>query len=348
MRRFLGLKGECVRLFSAKALSSRVLSAEEVRRDRAGCRKIGPCGIGEKALYLNGFYLERRYYIPYSAVSRVFKRVAMSKGGFTGKGLFATLSYLVVVYDGGKEKVCLFRTEESVDEFLDVIRERYPEIRTLSEMAERKLEDRRRRELARPKPVLTAGAEMERDRLAAARTYLERRPELYRALSHAARAKRVNERSNPAYRWVALAIVILGIGSAAYGVWSWLTDAGSGLYFALFGLAAVFLFSGANVLPTRRNNKNYVDGQWDQACVEMEGYLRQYRGTFPVPARYAHPVTLARMERVIRDGRAQQADEALNLVKKDLKALNADVSVEQEEYDEIMAIKPMFLISDYQ
>ena len=34
-------------------------------------------------------------------VTRVYKRVAMSKGGFSGKGIFATLSYLVVEFDGG-------------------------------------------------------------------------------------------------------------------------------------------------------------------------------------------------------------------------------------------------------
>mgnify|MGYP007103992378 CR=1 FL=1 len=32
-------------------------------------------------------------------VTRVYKRVAMSKGGFSGKGIFATLSYLVVEFD---------------------------------------------------------------------------------------------------------------------------------------------------------------------------------------------------------------------------------------------------------
>ena len=62
--------------------------------DKKHCKKIGPCGIGKEALYLNSFYLERRFYIPVSSVSRVFKRVAMSKGGFTGKGLFATMPYL--------------------------------------------------------------------------------------------------------------------------------------------------------------------------------------------------------------------------------------------------------------
>ena len=31
-----------------------------------------------------------------------------------------------------------------------------------------------------------------------------------------------------------------------------------------------------------------------------------------------------------------------------LKALNSEVTVSQEEYDEVMAIKPMFLVMDYQ
>ena len=69
---------------------------------------------------------------------------------------------------------------------------------------------------------------------------------------------------------------------------------------------------------------------------------------FPVPARYAHPVVLQRMIRVLREGRAQSAEEALTVVKADLKALNADVQVSQEEYDEVVAIKPMFLVSDYE
>ena len=54
------------------------------------------------------------------------------------------------------------------------------------------------------------------------------------------------------------------------------------------------------------------------------------------------------MIRVLREGRAQSVQEALEVLKSDLKALNADVQVEQEEYDEVVAIKPMFLLSDYQ
>ena len=94
------------------------LEKEELAQDKKHCRKFGPCGVGEKAIYLNSFYFERRYYIPLTSVKRVFKRVAMSKGGFTGKGLFATIPYLVVEYDNGEEKQCncLLYTSDAADE----------------------------------------------------------------------------------------------------------------------------------------------------------------------------------------------------------------------------------------
>ena len=43
------------------------------------------------------------------SVRRVFKRVAMSKGGFTGKGAFGSIPYLVVEYDDGAQKQCNFK-----------------------------------------------------------------------------------------------------------------------------------------------------------------------------------------------------------------------------------------------
>ena len=117
------------------------------------------------------------------------------------------------------------------------------------------------------------------------------------------------------------------------------------LAFTLLGLAVVFLFSGTQVIPTMKNNKRAVTAAWEQAQKDMAGVLPEH---FPLPARYAHPVVLDRMIRVLREGRAQNAEEALAVVKADLKALNADVQVSQEEYDEVVAIKPMFLVSNYE
>ena len=67
----------------------------------------------------------------------------------------------------------------------------------------------------------------------------------------------------------------------------------------------------------------------------------------PVPAHYAHPIVLERMQMILRTGRARTIPEALQILKKDLKALNSSVIVEQEEYEEIIAIKPMILVMDY-
>ena len=54
------------------------------------------------------------------------------------------------------------------------------------------------------------------------------------------------------------------------------------------------------------------------------------------------------MQDIVRTGRAQTAEEALQLLKKDLQKLNASVTVEQEEYDEIIVIKPLFLVMNYE
>lgn len=49
----------------------------------------------------------------------------------------------------------------------------------------------------------------------------------------------------------------------------------------------------------------------------------------------------------MKEGRAETIPEALKFLKEDLKALNSNVVVEKEEYDEIVTIKPMFLVMDY-
>ena len=146
--------------------------------------------------------------------------------------------------------------------------------------------------------------------------------------------------------FIALAVVIMGAGAFVYGVWALLTHAGFGMYFLLFGLAAIFLFAGANVLPTSRNNRNYIEKQLADSIRAMEDYIKDYPD-FPVPAHYAHPIVLERMQMILRTGRARTIPEALQILKKDLKALNSSVVVEQEEYEEIIAIKPMFLVMDY-
>ena len=86
---------------------------------------------------------------------------------------------------------------------------------------------------------------------------------------------------------------------------------------------------------------------WNKALTDMRKYLQEYPD-FSVPAQYAHPVVLERMIRIIREGRADNTADALRIMKEDLKALNSSVKVSQKEYDEVVRIKPIFLVCGYQ
>lgn len=326
---------------------SDTLPAAELEEDKKRCKRFGPCGVGSKALYLNSFFLERRYYVPFTSVHRVYKRLAMSKGGFTGKGLFATIPYLVVEFDDGKEKQCNFKYEEQVDQLLTYLEKEHPGIKLVSAAAEKRLAERERKLAARSKPDISPQARKNIQSLQDAADYLNKKPELALELSQSARRKRSFLRSNPSYRWVALVITLMGVAALVYGIFLFIRHGGFAVYFTLFGLAAIFMFSGASVLPTARNNRAAVMDRARKAQQAMEGYISFYQD-FPLPARYAHPIVLKRMQRAIEDGRAVWPTDALDVVKQDLKALNSSVEVDQEEYDEVVAIKALFLNEDYQ
>ena len=305
-------------------LGNTALPQDKLSADRKDCKRFGPCGVGHAALYLNSYFLDCRYYIALQDVRRVFKRVAMSKGGFTGSGLFGSIPYLVVEYGDGTEKQCTFKREEDVDSFLDYLSSLCPHIPTHSVQAEHRLAQKAQEEAHRYLEQLSPDAQAAQERLEKARAFLAGYPVLTDRLSAAAKAKRVNERTTPSHKWVALAIVLGGLIAAVYGIIAWRRHEDFGIYFTLLGLAVVFLFSGTQVIPTMKNNKKAVTAAWENAQSALANVLPE---SFPLPARYAHPVVLDRMIRVLREGRARNEAEAL---------------------DEVVAIKPMFLLSDYQ
>ena len=336
-------------LFHPAQLGLAHLDKATLEADKKACKKIGPCGVGKKALYLNSFYIDRRYYLPYGSISRVFKRVAMSQGGFSGKGMFASMAYLVVEYDGGKQKQCNFKDERDVDALLEVLAKEQPNIPHLSAAGEAEIARQKAENAARRLPQLSKEAEQSVGQLKRASDYLARKPELAKELSAAERRKRAQLQSKPVYRYVALAIFLFGLVAAAYGLYAITNHVGNyGIYFALFGFAAIFLFSSYNMLPTARNNHSAIMKRADRAEQAAADYVKRYpNGAFPVPSYYAHPTVLKQMMDAIEEGRAVTVPEALEAVKARLKALNADVQVEQEEYDEVVCIKAMFLNHQY-
>ncbi len=333
-------------LFKPTPLNSRVLDDDTLRADKKGCIHFGPCGVGEKALYLNSFFIERTWYVPIETVKRVYKRVAMSKGGFTGKGIFGAIPYLVVEHLGG-EQVCTFKHEQHVDAMLAEIKHRCPRIRTMSAAAEKRLSDAKAAEEASYKKNLSRTARESIAVLEKAKAYLSDREDLTMRLAADSKARRVNLMTHPAARWVAFSIFCFAVAAAAYGLVLYFTGTGdAGLYVTAFGLMGIFLFSSSRVMPTAHSNARALKEALDATLAEMTDYLKGYPD-FPLPARYAHPATITRMVRSLRQGRSETVEEAFEDMKQVLKSLNSSVRVSQTEYDEVVAIKPMFLLADY-
>ncbi len=324
-----------------------MLDKDTLGQDKKSCLRAGPCGMGEKALYLNSFYIDRIYYVKYEDIARVFKRVAMSKGGFTGKGIFGSIPYFVVQLKDGREKQCNFKIEEDVDALLHRIEKDHPEIPVHSAQAEERLKKAEEEERKKYLRELSPEAEKTVAKLERARDYLKEQPGKSDRLAYCAKQKRTLDAISPTYRLVALLILFAGIGSAVWGIIAWLNHTMNGsVYFVLFGFAAIFFAMASHVLPSGTRNRKYGEDQWEHALKEQTEYINKKQG-FPLPAHYAHPVVLDRMIRAVRMGRAVSVDDSLKIVKDDLKALNPSVTVTQKEYDEVVVVKPLFALMEY-
>lgn len=335
-------------LFRPVPLSSSELPADVLRRDAASASRFGSAGVGEKAVYLGSFMRERRGYVPYDAIRRIYKRIAMTKGGFSGRGVFASAAYLVVELRDGGERSCYIGREDVVDSLIAAVRTKAPYLRFMSESAEERVRRRLEEEASRRKADITKEAAALVEELIRERSFLDESPSLYDTLSVASSRKRSEDIARPMLRYVATAIVLLGVVASGYGVVSVVRNGfGDSVYIALFGIAAVFLFSGFSVLPSGRLSRRAIQKGLDDAVAAMEEYVRGYEG-FHLPARYAHPAVLTRVIRIIQEGRADDWQDALRIMKDELRAIDSSCSVSQEEYDEIMAIKPMFLIHGWE
>ncbi len=334
-------------LIAPRPLTDNILDREALAYDKKNCLRAGPCGLGDKALYLNSFYIDRIFYVRYEDISRVFKRVAMSKGGFSGKGIFGSIPYLVVQLKSGKEKQCNFKIEDDVDALLRRIEADHPEIPTHSVEAEERLRKAEEEERSKYLKELSPEAEKSVAALEKARDYLNQRSSLSDRLAFCAKQKRTLDSISPTYKLLAVLILLAGAVSLAWGIYAWVNHLMNGsVYFVLFGFAAIFFAVATRVLPTARRNRRYGDEEWEKALKNQTEFINGMKAS-PVPPYYAHPIVIDRMIRAIRMGRAVTTEESLRIVKDDLKALNPSVTVTQKEYDEVVVVKPLFALMDY-
>ena len=97
------------------------------------CRRFALRRGRKRPLYLNSFFIDRR---------------VASKGGFTGKGAFGSIPYLVVEYDDGAQKQCNFKHEEDVDNLLAYLAKICPDLPLQSQKVERHMAQQLRKAAA--------------------------------------------------------------------------------------------------------------------------------------------------------------------------------------------------------
>ena len=332
-------------VFAPHPIGKKTLDEETLKNDKQSCRKFGPCGVGQQALYLGGRFFDRRYYIPWKEVKRIFKRVAMSKGGFSGKGVFGSMAFLVVQF-GGEEKECPFKFEADVDRLLACVEQEHPDIPTHSVKAQNKLAKAEAAEEARYLKELSPEAAAAVETLTADKDFLELHPSLSNAMANTAKQKRVVDNISPLHRTVGALLTVLGLAGVLFGVYGLFAHLSYAMYCIIGGGAAFFTALSSNTAPNKWSSKKYAQKSWEASVEAMRGYLKG-RPSFSIPPQYAHPVVLTRMIRVLREGRAQTSAQALETVKQDLRALNSSVRVTQKEHDEVVEVKPLFLVCDY-
>lgn len=331
-----------------RSLGKESLDPQKVKEDKKSCRRFGTCGVGDLAIYMPGTFFNRRLYIPISSVSHVYKRVAYSKAD--GKGLLSPVLFIVVRYDKGQERTAFFKDLREADRMLDEIKRVAPAIVTMSPAGERNAREKARREEALKERKLSERALRSLRQLSGDKDKLKKSPVLYQDLAGMARIKRRMDLIKPAYQWIVLILFLIG----AAGFIAAIVLRSSGIITPTASVVAMLicamimiLMINTRILPGPVKNRRNVNRDYEKAVSDMEHFIGGF-GDFHLPAIYSHPLVIDMLTRIIREGRAETIEEALLVLKEDLKAADNTKVVSREEYEEIVTVKPMFTVRDYE
>ena len=332
---------------SCKPLGEGTLDSQVLKADRKKTVRYDQCGVGEKAVYVPGKMSPRAFYIPFDHLERVFQRVAVSKG--TGKAFLTPILYIVFVYDGGKEKEVYFKYLSDADKMLAKLEKEHPDLPLVSVDSEKKKEAAEALENEIKNAQLNAAAANAVRDLENASETLKMRPSLFKELAQAARVKRSMDLIDPRFEVLAIVILIAGLISTLAGVAYYLNtgDTVKSIWPVLIGLAAMFLMINSNILPTPKHSKKYGNKFYQTAITDMARSLKKVED-FPLPVRYSHPHVCDLMIRIIRTHRADTVEEALAVLKEDLKKMDSSVQLGGEEYRKVVTVKPLFTVCDYE
>lgn len=331
-----------------KEIGNIKLEKEVIRQDRKNCVRVNNHGIGKEAIYLGNYFFARCNVIPIKCITRIFKRVAMSKGGFTGKGIFASIAYIVIVCNDGTEVQASLKDEILADKFIDYIKEHFPSIKTLSAKQEESLEKIKKERESRKVKNLSEVAKSSLENLKDLKEKLLKEKDVYRQYSIAAKEKRALMLAKNVYIYFLWVIFAFGIITFIYGIYSIINHQGMAIYVTLFGFAVIFFFISMQILPTQRYNKKSILERYEKAKKDAIITTKHFISDgYAIPSKYVHFSTVSRVIVGIEEGRGESIADAYKIFVSELKKMNKDTLLYPDEYEEIMDIKPIYLVEDY-
>ncbi len=330
----------------AKPLGQKTLSEQELKADKKTIKTYDQCGLGEKAIYMGGKMMPRKFYVPYESVTHVFKRIGVSDG--TGKGFLSPILYIVVRFDDGQEHQNSFRYLQDADKMLNQLEALHPEICLMSPEGEKKHREKEAEEQRIQNRILPDEVEHEKRVLQSAKHFIEKRPSLYEKLAVTAKVKRSLDLMKPSSIGIAIGVLVAGIIAFIIGL---LLQRRGGfgsipILIMLVGAAMVFVMVNSKILPTGKRNKKQLEKDYNAALADMERSLKAQKD-FPLPPQYCHPYVVDRMIRILQEERATTAAEALDVLKADLKRMDSSVALADLDYKQVVTIKPLFTVRNY-
>ena len=176
---------------------------------------------------------------------------------------------------------------------------------------------------------------------------MHKRPALYEKLAAMAKMKRHADLMKPSVRYIAEGLLAAGVlVTLAGAIVMRSMDRSIGVVTALFGIMLVFLAVNSKGLPSKMTNRKLRDREYEEALNAMRNSLK-HLPDFPIPCCYAHPYTFDRMIRILQEERAQTVEEALDVLKADLKSMDSSVALSGDDFKQVVTIKPMFTVQDY-
>lgn len=307
--------------------SREMLEDEVLEVDLDQSLECGNVSLGRVAIYISGKGKKNKFYIPYSAISKAFKKEDRKAKG--------DKFYLEITYDGSTPLVVDMNYEEDIDIVIAYLAYNFPEIKTVTEKDE-KLALKARHEVDRKALKKLSDTALDGvNELRKEKNFMEENGFLF-SYRLSLRSLAIRKSKN---RIAFFFLFILGLLMSLFSLYFLTISYSGNMFFSmLIGILLIYIVFAYEILPTKRNRRKFAKKEEEKVNSEIKALLDSYDGTFQLPPDKAHPLVADMMISILRLGKAESIHEALEIL-----SFSLDSDTANEYADKIKKyVSPLF------